>query len=434
MTIFLPEIIRKKRDKKSLTPGEIKQVIEAYTNGDVPDYQMSALLMAVFFNGLDDDELHAWADAMLHSGEVMDHSNVSGIKVDKHSTGGVGDKISICLAPAVAALGVPVPMISGRGLGHTGGTLDKLESIPGFNVNLSSRRSNDMLKDLGIFLIGQTDTLAPADKKLYALRDVTGTVESIPLIATSIMSKKLAEGIDALVLDVKVGEGAFMRNLKQARKLAHTLISVGQAGGKKVSALLTDMSRPIGKTVGNALEIKEAIEVMNGKGPADTVELTVELGAQMLMQGAGFKNLDDARLAISEVLTDGRALTLFSKVIERQDGDPDVCEHPNKLPVATYTQTVTAQADGYLEQIHPRLVAMAALEVGAGRRIKTDKVNPSTGVEIIAKIGDKISIGDPLAVLHHDGAGADAAIKLLGRSFKTTTAPCQTPALIIERM
>ena len=295
MTLFIPDIIRRKRNGENLKTDEIRALITQYAAGDIPDYQIAALLMAIYFRGLDKDELNAWTNAMLCSGTVLDLSGIAGIKVDKHSTGGVGDKISLCLAPAVAAVGVPVPMISGRGLGHTGGTLDKLESIPGFQIDLPVTKARSLLSRLGIFLIGQTASLAPADKKLYRLRDVTGTVESIPLIASSIMSKKIAEGMDGLVLDVKVGEGAFMAHMEPARELAHTMIAIGEGAGKRVTALLTRMDSPIGTTVGNALEVGEAIAVMGGDGPDDTVELTVTLGAEMVVMGGKAADMAEGR-------------------------------------------------------------------------------------------------------------------------------------------
>jgi pyrimidine-nucleoside phosphorylase len=434
MHIFLPSMIRRKRDGGRLESEEIRELIGAYTSAKVPDYQMAAMLMAVLFKGLDEEELSVWTDAMLHSGRVMSHAGVPGVKVDKHSTGGVGDKISLCLAPAVAALGVPVPMVSGRGLGHTGGTLDKLESIPGFEVNLTTDKACRMLEECGLFLIGQTEDLAPADRKLYALRDVTGTVESIPLIASSIMSKKLAEGIDALVLDVKVGDGAFMRDLEQARTLAKTLIGIGEASGKSVVALITDMTAPIGRTVGNALEVREAIDVMNGGGPADTVELTRELGAEMLLLGAAVDDLDAGKEAIDRVLRDGSAIELFSRVIDLQGGDPDVCADPDRLPAARNREIVVAQEQGYVARINPKIVARAALEVGAGRKVKEDDVDPATGIELAVRPGDPVAVGQPLAVLHHNDSGATEALKTLETAFEITDAPRKPASLIRDRL
>jgi pyrimidine-nucleoside phosphorylase len=432
MSLFMPEIIRRKRNGQTISTDEIRSIIEDYTAGKVPDYQISALLMAIYFQGLDGDELHAWTEAMLHSGKIMDLEAVTGTVVDKHSTGGVGDKISLCLAPAVASLGVPVPMISGRGLGHTGGTLDKLESIPGFQINLPMHVAGQQLARLGLFLIGQTDDLAPADRKLYALRDVTATVESIPLIASSIMSKKLAEGIDALVLDVKVGTGAFMPDIDRARDLARTMIAIGKGAAKQVRAVLTSMDSPIGFTVGNALEMKEAIDVMRGEGPDDTTALTKTLGAEMLVIGGRAKTIDDGRKEIGAALEDGRALERFAQVIEAQGGDPSVCDNASILPQAKGRTEVTAPGTGYLSKIDPRKVAQAALEVGAGRRRKEDAVDPATGVVLSAKVGDSISKGDRLAELHHNHTGHEIAQGLLESAFEITDDPPEKTALIIE--
>ena len=434
MPLFIPEIIRRKRNGGSLEQDEIRQVVADYTSGSLPDYQMSALLMAIYFKGLDDIELSALTEAMIHSGNTLDLTDVPGIKVDKHSTGGVGDKISLCLAPAVAALGVPVPMISGRGLGHTGGTLDKLESIAGFNVHQSMARSKDIIKQTGLFLIGQTDDLAPADRKIYALRDVTGTVESIPLISSSIMSKKLAEGIDALVLDVKVGRGAFMKDLKSARALAKTLVSIGKGAGKGVRAVLTDMNTPIGYAVGNALEVAEAIDVMKGQGTWDTTLLTVELGAEMLVLGGRASSLDEGRGLMGDVLTNGAALEKFRQIVEAHGGDPKVADDPSRLPAAKERMLVPAVRDGYITAVDPQHVAMAALEVGAGRRVKEDAVDPSTGVVLLAEPGDHVEIGDPVAELHHNGKGLDEALGRLAAAFEISTQPPDKRNLLIERM
>ncbi|MBN2804137.1 MAG: thymidine phosphorylase [Deltaproteobacteria bacterium] len=423
MTFNTPLIISKKRDGYTLDKEEITEIINGYTAGTIPDYQMSALLMAVFFNGLNEEELNIWTDAMLHSGNIMTHNNVEGIKVDKHSTGGVGDKISVCLAPAVAACGVPVPMISGRGLGHTGGTLDKLESIPGFNVNLSSKKASQMLKDFGLFLIGQTDDLAPADKKLYALRDVTGTVESIPLISSSIMSKKLAEGIDALVLDVKFGKGAFMKSFKQAKELALTLSRIGEGAGKKVHALLTDMNTPIGMTVGNALETAEAIDVLSGKGPKDTIELTKELGAHMLLLGGKCSNTDDGKKMIAEVLNNGKALDLFAQVIEAQGGNSKVCGDTAILPKATGKIEIKAPFDGFITDIDPVKTAFAALKVQAGRIKKEDNIDPSTGIQFTVSKGDKVDKGQPVALIHHNKKGEKEAESIMKTAIQLSPDP-----------
>jgi pyrimidine-nucleoside phosphorylase len=432
--LFVPDLIRRKRDGGQLSGEEIRELISSYTSGELPDYQMSALLMAVFFRGLDGREQGAWTDAMLGSGDVIDLSDVPGVKVDKHSTGGVGDKISICLAPAVASLGVPVPMISGRGLGHTGGTLDKLEAIPGFRADLEPGRFRDQVRDLGLALGGQTARLAPADRLLYALRDVTATVESIPLIASSIMSKKLAEGIDALVLDVKVGAGAFMRDLDGARQLAATLKAIGEGRGRRVRALLTDMEEPIGRAVGNALEVAEAIDVMRGFGPRDAVELTVELGAEMLVLGGAARDLDGGRSAMRLALGDGRALALFARVVEAQGGDPRVCDDASLLPAALEIETVRAARAGFVAAVRPRDVAMAALEVGAGRRVKEERVDPATGVIVRVRTGDEVRAGDALCDLHHDGKGRDEALARLRAAFEISDEPPARRPLVVERL
>ncbi len=435
MAIRIPELIRKKRDGGILHEDEIRAVIDGVTSAGIPDYQISALLMAIYFRGMTDGELAAWTDAMLHSGAVMVHDRLRGIKVDKHSTGGVGDKISLCLAPAVAACGVPVPMISGRGLGHTGGTLDKLESIPGFNVNLSNEAAERLLEDEGLFLIGQTQDAAPADRKLYALRDVTGTVESIPLIASSIMSKKLAEGIDALVLDVKWGKGAFMRDIDRARQLADTLSGIGRAAGKDVHALLTDMNAPTGGTVGNALEVREAIDVMRGEGPPDTRYLTVELGAHMLLLGGVAPSLDGGRARMAAALDDGSALSKFAAVIDRQGGNPDVCTDVRRLPAARHRTEITATRSGFITDIDPLKVAHAALSVRAGRERKDDPVDPATGVELAVSRGSLVVAGNRLAFLHHNGIGAEEARHLLDAAFTILdTAPAAVEIVTERRM
>jgi pyrimidine-nucleoside phosphorylase len=433
MQLFIPEVIRRKRQGETLREDEIRHLIDSYSRDELPDYQMAALLMAVFFQGLDEAELSVWTDAMLHSGDVLDFHDISGAKVDKHSTGGVGDKISICLAPAVAACGVRVPMISGRGLGHTGGTLDKLESIPGFRTDLDPGVARKLLEDWGLFLIGQTERLAPADKRIYALRDVTATVESIPLIASSIMSKKLAEGIDALVLDVKVGSGAFMTNPEDARALSKTLAGIGRRAGKKVAGLLTDMSRPLGKAVGNALEVREALDVMEGKGPKDTTELTTALGAQMLWLGGAVATVAEGRGRIVDALSSGAARELFCKLVEAQGGDLRAMEDPGTLPTAGQIELVIADQNGFTAAIEPRAVARAALEVGAGRRRKEDSVDPGAGVMVLKSIGDEVRVGEPLFELHHNGKGAQEALRLLKSAVCIApNAPALPPPLILE--
>jgi pyrimidine-nucleoside phosphorylase/thymidine phosphorylase len=387
------ELIRRKRDGGVLSAAEIAGFVGGVTDGGVPDYQAAALLMAVYFRGLDGAELAALTDTMLHSGDVLDLSDIPGKKVDKHSTGGVGDKISLHLAPAVAASGVSVPMISGRGLGHTGGTLDKLESIPGFTVELDEARFRAVLRACGLALIGQTERLAPADKRLYALRDVTGTVESIPLIAASIMSKKLAEGIDGLVLDVKVGSGAFMKTAERARELARTLVDIGRRAGKKVTAFLTDMDQPLGRYVGNAVEVHESLQVLQGRGEPDLVELTLTLGGEMLVLGGVAADLNAGRDRIARTLADGSALERFERCVAMQGGTlPRSGE--GWFPAAA--EAIDAGA-GYVQRIDAEAVGMAALRLGAGRTRKEDAIDAGAWVHLTAKVGERVERGQPVA-------------------------------------
>jgi pyrimidine-nucleoside phosphorylase len=394
------EIIKKKRDAKSLTPDEIAEFIAGYTAGTIPDYQMAAMTMAVFFRGLSDVELAAWTGAMLRSGEVLDLSDIPGMKVDKHSTGGVGDKVSLALAPLAAACGVRVPMISGRGLGHTGGTLDKLEAIPGFRVDLGIDRYRELVAKVGACLIGQTATLAPADKKLYALRDVTATVDCIPLIASSIMSKKLAEGIDALVLDVKVGSGAFMKTIEDARTLARTMVGIGREMGKKVVALLTDMEQPLGLAVGNALETIEAIEVLKGSAPADLTECTMALTAQMLVLGKVAADEKEAREKLARVVEDGSALRKLEEIIEAQGGDPRAATDYTRFAQAKEIVPVASPADGYVTAIDTEGIGLAGVALGAGRERVDSVIDPAVGFVFEKKVGDKVSRGEPLLQMH----------------------------------
>jgi len=411
-------LIRKKRDGRALSADEIQSFIAGVTDESIPAYQVSAMLMAIFFRGLSDAELAAWADAMLHSGDVLDLSSVPLPKVDKHSTGGVGDKISLPLAPSVAACGVAVPMVSGRGLGHTGGTLDKLESIPGFSIHMDAGQFTKQVRELGVCLIGQTERIAPADRRLYALRDVTATVESIPLIASSIMSKKLAEGIDALVLDVKVGQGAFMENVEQARKLFAAMRVIGEAAGKKVSALLTDMNAPIGTMVGHSLEVIESIDVLRGAGPPDTRELTVRLGAEMLT--ATGVQPDEARAvrAMETVLDDGSALARFRELVAAQGGDPRAVDDPASiLPRAKNIVAVEAARSGVVQRVNAYEIGMACLELGGGRLRTDDVVDPGVGVEVLLRVGDDVQKGQPLARLHENGKGVAAATNRVVSAF-----------------
>jgi pyrimidine-nucleoside phosphorylase len=398
--LAVPELIVRKREGGKLAEQEIRDLVAGFMDGSVADYQMSALAMAVYFRGMSFDETVAMTLAMRDSGKVMRLDDIDAPKVDKHSTGGVGDKVSICLAPIVSACGVAVPMMSGRGLGHTGGTLDKLEAIPGFRVDLSVREFRAQLGKIGCALIGQTGDLAPADKRLYALRDVTGTVESIPLITSSILSKKLAEGIDALVLDVKVGRGAFMKTQSDARELARCLVRVGRLAGTRVSALLTDMSTPIGYTIGNALETTEALEVLHGRGPNDLQELTYALAAEMLRAAGVAKTRAQALQRVELAVTDGTALRKMQQIVEAQGGDPSVVEEPGRLAVARHRSTVAAKSSGYVTDIDPLELGYASMGLGAGRNRAEDAVDPGAGIRLHIQVGDRVRTGDELATLY----------------------------------
>jgi pyrimidine-nucleoside phosphorylase len=396
------DLIRRKRDSGELTREEIEQLISAYTKGDVPDYQMSAWLMAVVLRGMSRQETAALTEAMLHSGQVLDFSGLVGRKVDKHSTGGVGDKTSLVIAPIVAAGGLKVPMISGRGLGHSGGTLDKLESIPGFNVNLCLLDFERVLATCGCALIGQTAEIAPADKKIYALRDVTGTVESPALICASIMSKKLAEGIDALVLDVKTGSGAFMKNIEDAANLAELLVETGKRMGKQVVALLTDMSQPLGHTAGNAMEVVESIEVLSGAGPADLRELCLELAAWMFLLGERVKTPDDGKKLSSDLIASGQAREKFREIVGLQGGDVGVVDDPRRLKRARQTLDVASPSEGFIAATQCEQLGIACVVLGGGREKKDDTIDPAVGLEFHKRIGDAVERSEPLCTLHYN--------------------------------
>ena len=432
-TLGVPELIVRKREGGQLGDQEIRDLVAGFMDGSVADYQMSAMAMAVYFQGMTFEETVAMTLAMRDSGKVVSLDQIDAPKVDKHSTGGVGDKVSICLAPIIAACGVAVPMMSGRGLGHTGGTLDKLEAIPGFHVDLSVREFRAQLRRIGCALIGQTGDLAPADKRLYALRDVTGTVESIPLITSSILSKKLAEGIDALVLDVKVGRGAFMKTEADARKLARSLVRVGALAGKRVSALLTDMSSPIGYTIGNALETTEALEVLHGRGPEDLRELTYELGAEMLRAAGVAKTKSQALRRIDLAVMDGTALQKMRAVVEAQGGDPRVVDAPDKLAVARYRTTVRASATGYVSGIDPLELGYASMGLGAGRSRAEDKVDAGAGIRLHVQRGDRVREGDELATLYtSERARLHAGESRVSACFRIGTRRPAVPSRIIE--
>lgn len=426
------DLIRRKRDSRELAPEEIQQFIAAYTNGDVPDYQMSAWLMAVVLRGMSRPEIAALTEAMLHSGCVLDFSGLIGRKVDKHSTGGVGDKTSLIIAPIVAAGGVKVPMISGRGLGHSGGTLDKLESIPGFNVNLSLAEFRRVLATCGCALIGQTAEIAPADKKIYALRDVTGTVESPALICASIMSKKLAEGIDALVLDVKVGSGAFMKNLDDAAHLAELLVETGTRMGKKVVALLTDMNQPLGRKAGNAMEVAESVEVLAGAGPADLRELCLELAAWMFLLGERVKTLDEGKKLAADLIASGQAREKFREIVGLQGGDAGVIDDPRRLAHARQTRPVVSAVRGFVSSIACEQLGVAGVVLGGGREKKEDAIDPAVGLEFHKRIGDAVERGEPLCALHYNSEARLAeAQHLVETAFRIDAEkPKEIPPLI----
>jgi len=432
MAIF--EVLQAKRDGRPLDGKQIRWVLEQYTAGAIPDYQMSALLMAIFINGLDSHELAIWTEGMLHSGEVMDFGDIPGVKVDKHSTGGVGDKISICLAPLVGACGVRIPMVSGRGLGHTGGTLDKLESIPGFCVDVTDERFRELVADVGVALIGQTREIAPADRKLYALRDVTATVASVPLIASSIMSKKLAEGIDGLVLDVKVGSGAFMKTEADARVLAETLVGIGTRMGKRVTALMTSMQQPIGGAVGNAIEVEEAIAVLRGEGPEDTTELTLALGAEMLVLAGIAESDAPARERLQQAIADGSGLDKLKQIVQAQGGDPAAIDDPGRLPRAPHRTEFTSRFEGVLAAIDAEDIGRAALALGAGRRTKEDAIDPGVGLRVKKRIGDTVEQGEPLVeILYSREDTLGECRQKLAEAFVIGGVEVAPPRLLIGR-
>ncbi len=431
------EVIHRVRDGRPVPAEAIAGLVAGYTAGAVPDYQMAAFCMAVFFRGLPEEGLEALTRAMLESGEVLDLSDLPGAKVDKHSTGGVGDKVSLALAPLVAACGVKVPMISGRGLGHTGGTLDKLESIPGFRVDLPVERFREVVASVGTCLVGQTDRLAPADRKLYALRDVTATVESIPLIAASILSKKLAEGIDALVLDVKVGSGAFMKRREEARTLGRTIAGLARRMGKRVAALLTAMDQPLGREVGNASEVREAVALLRGGGPEDLRQVTVELGAEMLRLGGAAPDLDRARRRLEAAIADGSGLAVLRRLVEAQGGDPRALDDPDRLPRPAGSLEVRSAAGGVVEAIDAEALGLAAVALGAGRARVEDRIDPAVGLTLLRKVGDRVERGEPLCALHHGRAGAEPPERVAERvrsAFRVGPGPAEAGPLILERV
>lgn len=426
------DLIAKKRDHEVLTTEEINFIINEYTADRIPDYQVSALLMAIYLNGMTDAETSALAKAMLDSGEVLNLDLIPGIKVDKHSTGGVGDKISIPLAPLVASAGVKNPMISGRGLGHTGGTLDKLEAIPGYDVDETVDQFIKQVSEHGTAIISATKDVAPADRKIYALRDVTSTVESIPLIASSIMSKKLASGTNALVLDVKTGNGAFMKTEERARKLAETLVAIGRQNNVPCVAYLTDMNQPLGYAIGNANEIKESIAVLRGEGPEDVTELTLILGAEMLVLAGISKTTAQARAILEDHIKDGSALAAFKQLITDQGGDASIVDHPEKLPQADGQVDVIAQASGYITAIETNELGLASVKIGGGRAKKDDIVDPAVGIMMHKKLGDAVKAGEPLATLYVNTEAPEEVQTQVLNSFTIGETKPELPPLIHE--
>ncbi|MGO1632147.1 MAG: pyrimidine-nucleoside phosphorylase [Staphylococcus equorum] len=423
------DIIEKKRDGQVLTKEEIEFFITGYTNGDIPDYQASSLAMAVFFQDMNDEERAALTMAMVNSGDVIDLSDIHGTKVDKHSTGGVGDTTTLVLAPLVAAVGVPVAKMSGRGLGHTGGTIDKLESVEGFHVEISEEKFVKLVNEAKVAVIGQTGNLTPADKKLYGLRDVTGTVNSIPLIASSIMSKKIAAGADAIVLDVKTGNGAFMKTLEDAEALAHAMVSIGNNVGRNTMAIISDMGQPLGHAIGNALEVKEAIETLQGKGPEDLTELVMTLGSQMVVVGGKAKDLEEARALLEKAIQDGSALESFRTFLENQDGDGSVVDDVSKLPQAKYQVALPAESSGFVTEIVANEMGVASMMLGAGRQTKDDDIDLSVGLVLHKKVGDRVDEGEPLLTIHSNRENVDDVIEKLNQSI-TVSEQGAEPTLI----
>ena len=430
------DLIIKKREKRALSEREIVALVEGYTTGDIPDYQVSAFLMASFLNGMTDEEMFALTESMLNSGRVLDLSDIPGKKIDKHSTGGVGDKVSIPLAAIVAACGVPVPMISGRGLGHTGGTLDKLESIPGFSTQMDINQYREQLARIGVVMIGQTDDIAPADRKLYALRDVTGTVEFIPFIAASILSKKLAEGIDALVLDVKFGSGAFMQEERDARRLAETLTNLSEQFGKPTVSLLTDMDQPLGNKIGNWPEIAESIELLRGGGPADLYEVTVALASEMLVAGEVATSLEDAAHQISAAIEGGAAMRKFVELVRAQGGDTKFIEDPEIMDDLSSAADVRAPEGvaGKVSRIDARIIGRSMITLGAGRMKKEDQVDALAGVTLVRRQGDTVRPGDIIArVQGSTDERFEATIKMILSAYEFNNSAPESKSRLKDR-
>jgi pyrimidine-nucleoside phosphorylase len=425
------DLIRRKRDGAELEPDEISFLVRGFTAGEIPDYQVSALLMAIVFRGMSEPETAALTEAMRRSGVILDLSDIPGAKVDKHSTGGVGDKPSLVVAPAVAAAGLTVPMISGRGLGHTGGTLDKLESIPGFDVQLDLERFRKILRSIGVALIGQTADLVPADRKLYSLRDVTATIDCIPLIVASIMSKKLVEGIGGLVLDVKTGSGAFMKQLEDSERLARAMVDIGSRCGTTVVALVTDMNQPLGEFAGNAVEVVEALEVLKGRGPSDLCALCRELSAWCILLGGGAPTIEAARSVYDEMIRSGKALDRFRRVVELQGGDVRVVDDYSRLPQAQYRSPLASPAAGFVASMDTERIGLALAVLGAGRETVESRIDPAVGIQFSKKVSDEVAEGEALCtLLYNDAARRDEAERMLREAYRFSPAPVPQPQLI----
>lgn len=412
------DLIEKKRDGNELSKEEIEYIVTNYTNGKIPDYQVSALLMAIFYQDMTNEEITNLTLAIANSGDVINLSSLEGIKVDKHSTGGVGDTTTLILAPLVASVGVTVAKMSGRGLGYTGGTLDKLEAIPGFQIELSDEAFVRIVNESKVAVIGQSGNLAPADKKLYALRDVTATVDSLPLIASSIMSKKIAAGADAIVLDVTTGDGAFMKNIEDARRLAKTMTSIGKLANRETVAVISDMSEPLGEAIGNSLEVVEAIETLQGNGPEDLVEMCYALGSQMVVLAGKAKTIDEARTLLQEALESGKALAKFKEMIQNQGGDPTIVEQPERILTAQYTMELPAKQSGVVSKIVANELGIAAMMLGAGRKTKEDDIDHAIGLKLHKKIGDTVTKGESLLTIYSNDKEISSVVELLYKNIE----------------
>ena len=412
------DIIEKKKRGNSLTKEEIEFIVYGYTNDIIPDYQMSAFLMAVYFQGMSKEETAILTQTFVNSGDTVDLSAINGIKVDKHSTGGVGDKISLIVIPLVASLGIPVAKMSGRGLGHTGGTIDKLESIKGFKVELPESEFINNVNTYKMAITGQSANLVPADKKIYSLRDVTGTIDSLPLIASSVMSKKIASGADAIVLDVKVGTGAFMKNLEDARELAHTMVDIGKSLNRETIAVITNMDQPLGREIGNANEVKEAIKVLKGEGSEDETTVALTVATCMCILGGAFREFNEGYEYLLNLIKEGKAIDKFKELIKAQGGNPDVVDNPDILPEAKYHIEVKAKKSGYVEALNATMIGKSAMILGAGRTKKEDKIDFSSGITLTKKIGDKVDINDTLCILHTNKEDVDDAIDIVLEAYK----------------